>query len=306
MNTQTNLDRRAAAWLADGPTELSDRVLGAALREVHLTHQRRVLRLPWRFPLMPALSRTATIAVVVLVAAVGAGGLIYLNSTGPGGFGGRPTPSPTQISTTAPTAGPTATEGSTPSPAPSQVAPGITAWTSYTSEVYGITFGYPDGWTLDSAATRKWQAGDDPQSATPYSDVFMNPETRDGDQIGLGLLQKPAGPGADITSHEGLTAWAQANMCDEEIDACETVPDVAIPMCLGRVACLPAVLVPLSDSTTAFIADPENGLVTIISIFRPDSLPAAARYGGSVELLKSILTTMDVWTPEPGQIPSGS
>ena len=93
---------------------------------------------------------------------------------------------------------------------------------------------------------------------------------------------------------------------DDQIDACETVSDVAVPMCVGRVACLPAVLVPLSDSTQAVIADSETGLVTVLSLARPDSFPAAARYGGSVQLLKSILTTMDVWTPEPGQIPSGS
>lgn len=28
--------------------------------------------------------------------------------------------------------------------------------------------------------------------------------------------------------------------------------------------------------------------------------------GGGVQLLKSILTTMDVWTPEPGRIPAGT
>ena len=44
-----------------------------------------------------------------------------------------------------------------PTPAASEVAPGITGWTTYTSEVYGITFGYPDGWTLESAATRQWE-----------------------------------------------------------------------------------------------------------------------------------------------------
>ena len=135
--------------------------------------------------------------------------------------------------------------------------------------------------------------------------MFVNPEARDGDTIGLGVFQMPAGPGDDITSREGLAAWFAANLCVEAIDDCATVSDVALPMCLGKVACLPAVLVPLSDSTGAVFADAESGLVTIVGIFRPDNLPAAARYGGAVQLLKSILTTMDVWTPEPGQIPSG-
>ncbi|MEA2673857.1 MAG: hypothetical protein QOI92_1049 [Chloroflexota bacterium] len=32
MTTNSDFDRHASAWLADGPTELSDRVLDAALR----------------------------------------------------------------------------------------------------------------------------------------------------------------------------------------------------------------------------------------------------------------------------------
>ena len=119
----------------------------------------------------------------------------------------------------------------------------------------------------------------------------------------MGVWQQPAGTGADITSREGLAAWAKAHVCDKAVDACKTVPDVAIPMCLGKVACLPALVVPLSDSTTAVFADAETRLVTVVSLGQPDGFPAAARYGGAVQLIKSILTTMDVWTPEPGQIP---
>ncbi len=38
-------------------------------------------------------------------------------------------------------------------------------------------------------------------------------------------------------------------------------------------------------------------MVQVVVVAREDGFPSAARYGGSVELLKSILTTMDVWTP---------
>ena len=185
------------------------------------------------------------------------------------------------------------------------MATGIASWKPYTSAVYGMTFGYPEGWTLDSAATRKRPAGDQPDDRLSYTDSFMNPEIRDGDQIAMAVWQQPAGSGDDIASREGLAAWFEAHLCDEAIDACQTVPDVAMPMCLGRVACLPAMLVPLSDSTQAVFADPEAGLVTVVSLGRPDGFPAAARYGGAVRLLKSILTTIEVWTPEPGQTPAG-
>ena len=53
----------------------------------------------------------------------------------------------------------------------------------------------------------------------------------------------------------------------------------------------------------AFIAHPSLERVTIVMVGRPDMYPTVLRYGGSVQLLKSILTTMDVWTPKPGQTP---
>jgi hypothetical protein len=298
MNGPIDAERILDAYLAPEADRLPDRVIDAALADIARTRQRRALRVPWRFPLMPALSRTASVAAVVLVVAVGAGALVYLNSPGGGvgGSGGSSTPIPSAAPT--PTPAPAAT------PAPSEIAPGITGFTRYTSRVYGLTFGYPDGWSLGAAATRKWQEGDQLLSEAPNSDWFENPAGRDGDDIAFAVLQRPAGSGADVTSREGLTRWFQANSCDDQTDACETVPDVAVPMCVGKAACLPAILVPLSDSTQAVFADAETGLVTIVSLGRPDDLPAAARYGGGVQLLKSILTTMDVWAPAPGQLPS--
>ncbi len=235
------------------------------------------------------------------------GALIAGCSGAPGGSLPGSSPSAENgTSASTPTSAPTATPAAASTLAASEVAPGITAWTNYTSAAYGTTFGYPDGWTLDGAATRKWREGDRPDDGALFSDSFMNPESRDGDQIALGVWQRTAGSGADITSRDGLSAWFKANICDDKVDACETVSDVAVPMCLGKVACLPAVLVPLSDSTQAVFADPKTGRVTVVSLGRPDGFPAAARYGGTVQLLKSILTTMDVWTPESGQVPSGS
>jgi hypothetical protein len=178
--------------------------------------------------------------------------------------------------------------------------PGITSFTSYTSEVYGITFGYPDGWTVYAAASQKWQPG---TWSDRYADLFVNPASRDGEDIAFLVWQQPAGSGADVTTHAGLTAWQQANLCDAEVEPCEPAPDAAVPMCFGRADCRPAVIVPSSDGTQAVFADPGTGLVTIVSLGRPDGFPAAARYGGGIQLLKSILTTLDVWTPEAGQVP---
>jgi len=142
MNTASDFDRLAKGWLAQGPTELSDRVFDAALIEIHMTRQRGRL-IPWRFP-MPALTRATSVATVVLVAVVGAGGLIYLRSAGSGG--GTATPTPTQVPTAAATAAPT----SAPPPSKEPV--------SFKSPLYGYTIQVPVGWTA-GAAKAVWPAG---------------------------------------------------------------------------------------------------------------------------------------------------
>jgi len=108
-----------------------------------------------------------------------------------------------------------------------------------------------------------------------------------------------AGSGADLTSHDGLAEWVAAN--DRE-------PHGIIPLCVDKAACAPAILLAGSDTNPddtipAYIADPDAGTVTIVLLGRSDDHPTTARYGGGIQLLRSILTTFDVWTPEPGQIP---
>jgi hypothetical protein len=294
MTGHVDAERILDAFLAPEHDQLADRVLEAALADIARTPQRRALRVPWRFPKMSPVLRIALVAVA-LVALLGAGGAMFL--------AGSSTPAPSVVvASPTPGATPSATSSAPPtvSPSAAQVAPGITAFTPYTSNIYGLTFGYPDGWTVDAVADRKWPNSDRPGDAYAYSDSFMNPELRDGDQIALGVWQRSAESGADLASREGLAAWFQAHMCDDQIEACETVPDVAVPMCAGKTACAPAILVPLTDSTQAVFADAEGGLITVVSLGRPDGFPAAGRYGGGVQLLKSILATMDVQPFEPG------
>jgi hypothetical protein len=201
----------------------------------------------------------------------------------------------TPRTTAPPNSPPSSLAPTTATPAAASVAPGIAGWTTYTSDVYGITFGYPEHWHVEAPATRTWQAGD-PFDFGPYTDILISP---DG-EIAFSVFRIAAEPGADIGSREGLGAL----ICELEASLCQPISDAAEPMCLGQVACLPAVLVP--DPVLAYFADTDTRMVTVVSVGREDSFPGAAQYGGSAQLLKSILTTMDVWTPEPGQIPSGS
>ena len=276
MTERSRTERILDAYLAPDLDRLPDRVIDAALGEVARTPQRRALRVPWRFPNVRNLSFTARNVLVAAVLLVAVGGGTYLVA------GGGPKPTPT--------------------PAPTPGGPGIASFTPYTSAVYGITFGYPDQWRLHSAATRTPQAGD--AFGGSFGDVFANPQDRDGDSMIFSVWQQPAGSGADIATREGLAVWLGANeWCDTQSAGCDTVPEVALPMCAGRAACGPAILAPLPEGIVAAIADVATNTVTVVALGRHDDFPAAARYGGGVQLLKSILTTMDVWTPAPGQVP---
>jgi hypothetical protein len=107
MKARSDTERILDAYLAPEADRLADRVIDAALADIARTPQRRAMRVPWRFQLMPALTRATGVAVVALVAVVGAGTLFYLNSR-PDGGGSQGTPLPTATPTPAPTVAPTA------------------------------------------------------------------------------------------------------------------------------------------------------------------------------------------------------
>jgi hypothetical protein len=113
MTGHVDTERILDAFLAPAHDQLPERVLEASLADITRTPQRRALRVPWRLPYMPALTRTTGFATVALVAVVAAGGLLYLNAKGPSGPGAQ-----ASAPATVPT--PTATG---PSPTPKSTYP---------------------------------------------------------------------------------------------------------------------------------------------------------------------------------------
>ncbi len=95
--TENDFDRTARLWLEDGPTEMSDRALQAALDEIHVTRQRRASWPVRRFSSMSVPIRLAAgVAAILVVAFVG----INLIPSGNSRIGGpAPTPSPTPTPT---------------------------------------------------------------------------------------------------------------------------------------------------------------------------------------------------------------
>lgn len=295
MNGPIDAEQILDAYLAPEADRLPDRVIDAALADIARTPQRRASRAPWRFPHMPALTRATGIAAVALVAVVGAGSVIYLTSNRSGGSGSQGTPVPT----------------ATLAPTPALPA-GITRWTPHTSEAYGFTFGVPAEWALHAPATRRWQVGDAfPGDSLPFAETFVSPGTGN-DQIGLFAWEIPTSDGVDVESVEGLKAFAETFCNDGGASSCAEFARRAQPMCLnaGGDTCRAAILVPAAEGQYAFLVNFNAAMlsddrVRVVVVARADDFPVAAPYGGSVALLKAILTTMDVWTTtQPLRLPA--
>lgn len=154
MTTDSDFDRIAAAWLADGPNELSDRVLDAAAEQIHLTRQRRATRAPWRFPTMTTPVRVAAAAVIGVLAVGGA--VLVLGRPGQPAVGG---PSPSHDASPAASASASAGVG------------------TFTSPRYGYSIDYPAGWTA-TPATAAWRSDADTLYGDPSLDTIGTTDAR--------------------------------------------------------------------------------------------------------------------------------
>jgi hypothetical protein len=126
MSAERDIDRITAAYLADGPAELSDRVLEAALDEIHLTHQRRRPTTPWRNHPM-----SMTLRVAAVVAAIAVGGVALYSAFGRGpSIGATVTPPPSILASPAPSAASPVPSTASPAASPS-LAAGVLAPLGY-------------------------------------------------------------------------------------------------------------------------------------------------------------------------------
>ena len=306
MSGRIDAERILEAFLAPGADRLPDRVLDAALDDIDRTPQRRALRVPWRFPIMPAISRATGIAAVALVAIVGAGAIIYLTSPGGSGSNGQQTPAPTQTSAVQATQSPLPSVQETGSPLLSTAN-----WTSYTSSQYGFTVGRPPDWSV-APATRPWtyEADGTADYETPAVDTFQSAE---GD-IGVSAWVVPFEPGAEPEeSWETVQAWIEAYCPITNIRSCGVVSERAEHLCVEATDChQTGLLVTFDDAVQAFFFGgvAVEGGMTVVSVWWPEAAPATARYGGSRALLEAFLGTMNVWPedrrPEDGRWPPPS
>jgi hypothetical protein len=151
MSTTGDFDRIAASWIADGPTELNDRVLDAALHAVHLTHQRRRGAALWRTRTLNPPLRLAVAAAVFSVVAIG----VLALAVGPKGGVGAPSPFPS----------PGAAASEPPLP---------TLDATFISPSNGYRVSYPTGWKV-TQGTGTWPLGTERRPGNPVSDAIVTP-----------------------------------------------------------------------------------------------------------------------------------
>ena len=157
---ENEFDRTARAWLDEGPTEMSDRVIQAALDEVHATRQ----RLAW-WPARRNLQMNNMLRAIVAAAVVVGVGVTAINVL-PGRDGGNGS-----LPTSPPTAAPTPSAAPTGSAAPAaassipminpgslctpdgcrvgKLAPGTYSFDAGKVTPRRLTFTVPAGWTID-------------------------------------------------------------------------------------------------------------------------------------------------------------
>ena len=185
MNTDRDFDAIARAWLADGPEELSDRVLGAVVDDIRHTRQRHADRLRWTFPTTSIAARASVL--LVLAALVAILGVVVL-----GGVGGSGPPSPT--------------------PVPSTSFPAVVLSRSFTSDRNGFSVAYPAGWTA-TAGTASWTPG------TPL--VWGNPALDEISTHDVRLVVASQ----HLQAGQTPTGWIQANCAlDTPVAECAALP----------------------------------------------------------------------------------
>jgi len=282
MSTNRDFDRIAGAWLAEGPSELADRVLDAALDEVHLTDQRRHLPVPWRLNPMPNALRPVAAALVGVLAV----GVIYLNLPGRTDTGGPSTnPSPTVEGTP------------TPAPSPTQNALLDTAtWTIYTSSQYGFKIGHPADWTV-APADRAWNLETDAADwLSTATDSFYTQGLADELGVRVSVWSVPFAYVNDEAT-EDVEAWAEAYCEAAGGTTCGSIHDRAVRLCIELRDCHPGVLLASNDSEPQafFSGGIYGGEMVVVSVWRTDNDPSVAPYGGGRKLLETFLSTMCVW-----------
>jgi hypothetical protein len=168
-------------------------------------------------------------------------------------------------------------------------------WRPYTSEQYGFTIGHPSDWSVQPA-DRAWNLETDAKDwESTAADSFETSGAADGLGVRLSSWSVPFQYANDET-YEEVWAWVQS-YCEAAGSTCDSIRDLAVPLCIEVRDCHPGLLVygDGHDTQAFFSGGRYSGQMVVVSIWRSDVDPAVAPYGGGRRLLEAFLSTMCVW-----------
>jgi hypothetical protein len=167
------------------------------------------------------------------------------------------------------------------------------SWPTYTSTRYDFTVGHPSDWT-EVPSSRGWSWETDIQDwLSPAHEAFIAPD----DAIRVSAWNAPLDSSAPEESIDDLVAWVE-DYCERSANTpCTGIADRAVELCLEARDCHPGLLVPFSTDVQAFFSGGiyDSDAMTIVAVWRSESHPSVAPYGGAQRLLESFLSTMEVW-----------
>jgi hypothetical protein len=185
----------------------------------------------------------------------------------------------TPSSTASPTASPTDTS----------------TWTTFESDRYGFTIGHPSDWEVVPADHDWTLTGDAARADSTGQEVFRAPDH----DIRVSAWSVALDPDT-VQTWADVEAWVEQYCQQTDQPFCTGIHGRAVELCLEFRDCHPGLLVPFANDVQAFFTGGDYGdQMVVVVVWRPDSDPSVAQYGGARRLLEAFLSTMWV-CPRPG------
>ena len=169
---------------------------------------------------------------------------------------------------------------------------GLESWTPYASGIYSYAASYPSAWSVDHLASRAFDPGSDqfgPDSAA--MDTFTNAKGT----VTVSNWQAPHDPADNPSVEANLLAWIEELCVDVGDSQCAGIPNRAIRACrCGADPTEAGFVVPFRDHVMAFFAGTPDDTINIVTVWLADDDPAAAPYGGAIELMYAFLAERGV------------
>ncbi len=170
-----------------------------------------------------------------------------------------------------------------------------TTWATYRSDRYGFSIGYPSDWTV-SPADHDWTLAEDANDVLSSGQEMFRSPNRD---VRVSAWSVALDPGTSLETWADVEGWVEQYCQHMNDPSCTEVPERAVELCLEARDCHPGLLLPFREDVQAFfpgMSDDASGWnqMIVVAIWRSDSHPSVAPYGGARRFMEAFLSTMGV------------